>query len=108
MFRDQFVEYTLGARQGNQLIPFTKVSATFMDEENLAIKKFIKENTLERFGPVIRVTAKLIFEISFEAVETSPRHKCGVKLIRPQIIRWMREQQDLDEVVRLETLIGYL
>ncbi len=100
---NQFIEYTLGARMGSALVPFTKVKASFQDEEKLAIKSFVKDNTIERFGPVYSLTAELVFEISYEAVESSTRHKSGILLKHPQFIKWDKTA-DIDNVVTLDKL----
>ena len=100
---NSFTEYTLGARIGSDLIPFTKVTAKFNDEDTLAMKAFVKNNTIERFGPVYSLEAKAIFEITYEAIEVAKRRKSGLMLKNPLFIAWHRDG-GLSDVVRLETL----
>jgi DNA ligase-1 len=103
----QLVEFTLAARSGASLIPFARVPVTFMDEENLEIRAFVKDHTIERFGPVYSLEAKLVFEISFESIEISKRHKCGFVLRKINFVKWHRDD-NLEDVVQLDDLIAML
>ena len=100
---NQFTEYTLGARVGQDLIPFAKVEADFLDEDLLAIKAFVKNHTIERFGPVYSLEAQLIFEISYESVEAATRRKSGLVLKKPQFVQW-HQNDELSDVVTLREL----
>jgi DNA ligase-1 len=67
------------------------------------VDDFIKKNTLERFGPVRSVTPKLVFEIGFEGISSSGRHKSGVATRFPRILRW-RTDKTIEEANTIEDL----
>ena len=104
---NRFVQYTLAARAGGNLIPFAKVNAHFQDDDQLAMKKFIKEHTIERFGPVYSLKAELVFTISYESVQESKRHKCGFVLKKPTFISWDKDLT-LDQAIDLEVITSQL
>ena len=64
---------------------------------------WIRRNTLEKFGPVRRVKPELVFELAFEGIQLSPRHKSGVAVRFPRIARW-REDKPASEADTLDTL----
>jgi DNA ligase-1 len=66
----------------------------------------VKKNTLERFGPVRQVEPKLVFEIAFEGISASSRHKSGVAVRFPRIVRWRRDKkaEDADTLEALKRL----
>jgi len=75
------------------------------------VDKFVKQNTKERFGPVRTVTPKLVFEIAFEGIQESPRHKSGIALRFPRILRWRKDKKvteanSLDDLKALLNLYG--
>ncbi len=86
-----------------ELLPFTKAYSGLTDKEFIEINQWIKKNTLERFGPVRKVTASLVFEIAFEGIQESKRHKSGIALRFPRIVRW-RKDKDFSEANTLEDL----
>jgi DNA ligase-1 len=67
------------------------------------VDTFVKKNTLERFGPVRQVEPQLVFEIAFEGISASSRHKSGVAVRFPRIVRWRRDKRP-DEADTLEAL----
>lgn len=85
------------------LLPFTKAYSGLTDKEFIEINQWIKKNTLERFGPVRKVTAELVFEIAFEGIQESKRHKSGIALRFPRMVRW-RKDKVLAEANTLEDL----
>lgn len=87
----KFVDFTFGLWQGEELITFVKTSEGLSEDDYLDLAKFVKSNTLERFGPVFSVIATHVFEIGFEGIMKSKRHKSGIILRRPRIISWHRE-----------------
>ena len=87
-----FTDYTFAVWNGNDLVPFTKAYSGLTDAEFREITAWVKKNTLERFGPVRRVTPELVFEIHFEGIQESPRHKSGVALRFPRMSRWRRDK----------------
>jgi len=89
--------------QGGDLLPFTKAYSGLTDKEFIEINQWIKKNTLERFGPVRKVTAELVFEIAFEGIQESKRHKSGIALRFPRMVRW-RKDKVVTEANTLEDL----
>ena len=87
-----FTDYTFAVRDGDALVPFTKAYSGLTDEEFREITAWVKRNTLERFGPVRRVVPELVFEIAFEGIQESRRHKSGVALRFPRMARWRRDK----------------
>ena len=107
-----YSDYTFGAwreAEGTQreLVPVGKAYFGFTDAELLEIDRWIRNNTVETFGPVRAVAPKLVFEVAFDAVQASTRHKSGVAMRFPRIhrIRWDKPAEEAD---RLETLIAMI
>ncbi len=102
-----FTDYTFAVwdeRDGQrQLVPFTKAYSGLTDAEIRQVDNFVKRNTQEKFGPVRAVTPKLVFEIGFEGIQRSKRHKSGVALRFPRILRW-RHDKKTDEANTLAEL----
>ena len=82
-----FTDYTFAVWDGDVLVPFTKAYSGLTDKEIVEVDAWIKKNTLDKFGPVRSVTPTLVFEIGFEGINPSPRHKSGVALRFPRILR---------------------
>jgi len=98
-----FTDYTFAVRDGNELIPFTKAYSGLTDAEFREITAWVRKNTLQRFGPVRQVPPTHVFEIAFEGIQESPRHKSGVALRFPRMLRWRRDKP-VDEANTLEDL----
>jgi DNA ligase-1 len=101
-----YTDYTFALWDGEQLLPIAKAYSGLDDAEILRLDRWIRANTLERFGPVRSVRAELVFELGFEGVNLSSRHKSGVALRFPRILRWRedklaREADQLSELRRL-------
>lgn len=94
-----------GAEGGRELVPVGKAYSGFTDEELKELDKWIRGNTVERFGPVLSVAPGIVLEIAFDAVHRSARHKSGVAMRFPRVhrIRW---DKPADEADTLETVIG--
>jgi DNA ligase-1 len=73
-------------------VPFTKAYSGLTDDEIRDVDRWIKQNTVERFGPVRSVKPELVFEIAFEGINKSTRHKSGIALRFPRIARWRRDK----------------
>jgi DNA ligase-1 len=86
-----YKEFTFAVRDGDRLVPFTKVSSGLNEEEFKEINEWVKKNTFERFGPVRSVNPELVFELAFEGIAKSTRHKSGVKLRLPRIKQWRKD-----------------
>jgi DNA ligase-1 len=88
-----YTDFTFAVFSENgELLPFTKAYSGLTDKEFLEINHWIKKNTLERFGPVRKVTAELVFEIAFEGIQESKRHKSGIVLRFPRMVRWRKDK----------------
>ncbi len=87
-----FTDFTFAVWNGNDLVPFTKAYSGLTDAEFRQITAWVKKNTLERFGPVRSVTPHHVFEIAFEGIQASSRHKSGVALRFPRMSRWRRDK----------------
>lgn len=98
-----FTDFTFAVRNGNDLVPFTKAYSGLTDAEFRQITHWVKRNTLQRFGPVRSVPAEHVFEIAFEGIQASPRHKSGIALRFPRMLRW-RQDKPLDEINTLDDL----
>ena len=96
-----------GGEDGDELVPVGKAYFGFTDAELLQLDRWIRANTTERFGPVRAVKPGLVFEVAFDAVHRSKRHKSGVALRFPRIhrIRWDKPPQEADRLESLEKLI---
>jgi len=87
-----YTDFTFALWQGDELVPVTKAYSGLTDAEFGEITAWVRKNTLERFGPVRRVTPDLVFEIAFEGIQESPRHKSGIALRFPRMLRWRRDK----------------
>jgi DNA ligase-1 len=102
-----YTDFTFAVRDGDQLVPFTKAYSGLTDQEFAEITAWVRRNTLERFGPVRRVVPELVFEIGFEGIQASSRHKSGIALRFPRMLRWRRDKP-LAEIDTLESLKALL
>ena len=103
-----FTDYTFALWQNNEkgereLVTFAKAYSGLTDAEFRKVDDFIKKNTLDKFGPVRSVTPKLVFEIGFEGIALSKRHKSGIATRFPRIIRW-RHDKTIEEANTIEDL----
>ncbi len=96
-------DYTFALRRGEALVPFARAYSGLSDAEIREVHRFIRHNTVERFGPVRAVRPELVFEIAFEGIRASSRHKSGVAVRFPRIARWRRDKK-AEEADALETL----
>jgi len=88
---------------GRRLIPFAKAYSGLNDEEIHRVDAIIRKTTIEKFGPVRSVTPTLVFELGFEGIARSPRHKSGIAVRFPRILRW-RIDKPVDEADTLDNL----
>ena len=96
-------DYTFGLWDGDALVPVAKAYSGLDDAEILRLDRWIRAHTLERFGPVRSVEAVHVFELGFEGVNVSARHKSGIAVRFPRILRW-REDKPAREADRLDSL----
>lgn len=86
-----------------KLVPFAKAYSGLTDEEMRKVDAIIRKTTVEKFGPVRSVTPTLVFELGFEGIAASNRHKSGIAVRFPRMLRW-RHDKPVDEADTLETL----
>ncbi|MFY0254714.1 ATP-dependent DNA ligase [Chitinophaga sp. 30R24] len=104
-----YTDYTFAVKDGDKLVPFTKAYSGLTDKEIAEVDNWVKRHSLEKFGPVRTVEPVLVFEIAFEGIAASNRHKSGVALRFPRINRWRKDKppaeintlEDLRELLRL-------
>ena len=96
---------------GEQLVPVGKAYFAFTDEELLQIDRFVRRNTIEKFGPVRHVVHEpeqgLVLEVAFESLQRSSRHKSGVAMRFPRInrLRWDKPPREADRLEALERML---
>ena len=98
-----FTDYTFAVRDGDKLITIAKAYSGLTDKEIKEVNSFVVKNAVEKFGPVRTVRPELVFEIAFEGIAESKRHKAGLALRFPRIARW-RKDKKADEINTLEDL----
>lgn len=102
-----YTDYTFAVWDDDKLVPFTKAYSGLVDEEIKRIDRWIKLNTIGKFGPVRSVKPQLVFEIAFEGIAKSSRHKSGIALRFPRMNRW-RHDKTAREANSLEDLKALL
>lgn len=102
-----YTDYTFGVWDGEALVPFAKAYSGLTDKEIARVDRFVRQNTLERFGPVRSVRPELVFELAFENIQISTRHKSGIAVRFPRILRW-REDKPINEADSLSTIRSML
>lgn len=100
---DLFTDYTFAVKDGDKLISFTKAYSGLTDEEFKEVDQFVKKNALEKFGPVRTVKPEMVFEIAFEGISESKRHKAGIALRFPRMKR-IRKDKTVNEINTLDDL----
>ena len=101
-----YSDYTFGCwAEGGELLPVGKAYFGFTDEELKWLDRFVRNNTLNRFGPVREVEKSLVLEVAFDSIHRSTRHKSGLAMRFPRISR-IRTDKPAHEADRIETLLG--
>lgn len=105
-----YTDYTFAVWDEGKLVPFTKAYSGLTDEEFKQVDAFVKQNTLDRFGPVRSVDPVLVFEIAFEGIAASTRHKSGLALRFPRMKRWRQDKpaSEANTLEDLKTLLRHL
>jgi DNA ligase 1 len=98
-----FTDYTFGIWREGELVPFAKAYSGLTDAEIRVVDRFVRNNTIETFGPVRSVKPELVFEIAFEALQKSTRHKSGVAVRFPRILRF-RDDKKIEQADSIETI----
>jgi DNA ligase-1 len=102
-----FTDYTFGVWDGEHLVPLAKAYSGLTDAEIRQVDRFIRRNTLEKFGPVRTVKPELVFELHFEGIQPSSRHKSGIAVRFPRMARW-RTDKKAEEADSIETVRALL
>jgi DNA ligase-1 len=93
--------------EGRKLVPFAKAYSGLSDAEMARVDAIVRRTTIESFGPVRSVTPTLVFELGFEGIARSARHKSGIAVRFPRMLRW-REDKPVEEADTLQTLAALL
>jgi len=102
-----YTDYTFAVKTDEGLVTIAKAYSGLTDEEIKEVSRFVKSNEIEKFGPVRTVKPELVFEIAFEGIANSNRHKSGVALRFPRIKRWRKDKtvEEIDHIDELKKLI---
>ena len=102
-----YTDYTFAVRDGDKLVTIAKAYSGLTDKEIQEVSQFVNKNALEKFGPVRTVKPLLVFEIAFEGISLSNRHKSGVALRFPRILRWRKDKvvEDIDTIENIKEMI---
>jgi DNA ligase-1 len=113
-----YSDYTFGVwtagTEGDELVPVGKAYFGFTDDELVEIDRYVRRNTVERFGPVREVThdadSGLVLEVAFEGLQRSTRHKSGLAMRFPRIsrLRWDKPPREADRLETLERMLGQI
>lgn len=98
-----YTDYTFAVKDGDHLITIAKAYSGLTDKEIKEVNSFVLKNAIEKFGPVRTVKPELVFEIAFEGIAESKRHKAGLALRFPRIVRW-RKDKKAEDINTLEDL----
>ena len=93
--------------QGRALVPFAKAYSGLTDDEMRRVDAIVRRSTIEKFGPVRSVTPALVFELGFEGIQKSSRHRSGIAVRFPRMLRW-REDKSIEEADTIETLRAWV
>lgn len=98
-----YSDYTFALWHEGKLVSVAKAYSGLSDEEMKEVDRFVKANTIDKFGPVRSVRPALVFELAFEAIQLSSRHKSGVAVRFPRILR-IRQDKPIEEADTLQSL----
>ena len=104
---DLFTDYTFALWRDDELVPVAKAYSGLDQQEIQALDRWIRSHTVERFGPVRQVEPVQVFELAFENVAPSSRHKAGLAVRFPRILRWRSDKPaaEADRLAQLQTLV---
>lgn len=102
-----YTDYTFAAWDNGELVPFAKAYSGLTDNEIRDVDRFVRKNTMEKFGPVRSVRPELVFELAFENIQRSTRHKSGIAVRFPRIARWRHDKrpQDANTLAEVRALL---
>lgn len=87
-----YTDYTFGVWDSGELVPIAKAYSGLTQQEIRDVDKWIRQETLEKYGPVRKVKPFQVFELAFENIQASGRHKSGIALRFPRIKRWRKDK----------------
>jgi DNA ligase-1 len=102
-----YTDYTFGVWHEGKLVPIAKAYSGLTDEEIRRVDAFVRRHMIEKFGPVRTVKPELVFELAFEGIQRSTRHKSGIAVRFPRILRW-RDDKPADEADTLDAVRALL
>ncbi len=104
---DLYTDYSFAIWEENKLVKFANAYSGLNNQEIKELDKWIRKNTLEKYGPVRSVKPELVFEISFDNIQISKRHKSGIALRFPRITRWRKDKniKDADSLENAKSMI---
>jgi DNA ligase 1 len=102
-----YTDYTFAVWDEDRLVPFAKAYSGLTDKEITEVDAFVRKHTIEKFGPVRSVRPELVFEIAFEGIQASGRHKSGIALRFPRIKRWRKDKpvEEANTLMDLQTIL---
>ena len=103
-----YTDYTFGIWDEGQLVPIAKAYSGLSNEEILRLDKWIRKNTVEKFGPVRKVKPEQVFEIAFDGIQVSKRHRSGLAVRFPRIARWRTDKppEECDTLENIKDLLN--
>jgi len=102
-----YTDYTFGVWDDGKLVPIAKAYSGLTDEEIRKVDEFVRQNTVDKFGPVRVVKPSLVFELAFEGIQRSSRHKSGIAVRFPRMHRW-RTDKPPEEADTLQSVSALL
>lgn len=102
-----YTDYTFAVWNNDELVPIAKAYSGLSDREIQEVNSFIQQNTLDRFGPVRVVKPELVFELAFEGIQRSSRHKSGLAVRFPRMANWRKDKpaREADTLEQVKALI---
>ena len=102
-----YTDYTFAVWADGELVPFAKAYSGLTDAEIRKVDRWVRRNTIEKFGPVRSVKPELVFELAFEGIQRSSRHKSGIAVRFPRILRWRTDKPpaEADTLQTMEALL---
>lgn len=103
-----YTDYTFGVWDEGTLVPVAKAYSGLTDDEIRQVDLFVRQNTIEKFGPVRTVKPQLVFELAFEGIQKSSRHKSGIAVRFPRMARWRTDKpaEEADTLDTVKALLG--
>lgn len=102
-----YTDYSFGVWDGDSLVPICRAYSGLTDDEIQRVDRHVRQTTIERKGPVRIVDPQLVFEIGFEGLQESTRHRSGIALRFPRMLRWRTDKtpRDADSIAALTDLL---